>query len=88
MLVGSQLEAITLQDLRFLKMQKHIRIFVLSGISSITALAMILTYPDYMQVAGVSFTDLPYTEKLDAIGSSGFPLTHDNMSGTGQLLPS
>ncbi len=74
MLVTTDLKPVTPDNPGFVRMQKHIRMFVTGGIAIVTALALALSYADYVQVSGNVYGDAEMAEKLNVIGAGGVPL--------------
>lgn len=76
MLVTGDLKAISLDNPNFLRMQSHIRMFVIGGIVIVTTLALVLAMADYTQVSGSPYGNPTIAEKMNAIDETGLPLDH------------
>ena len=79
MLVTRDLKPIGLDNPNFVRMQKHIKMFVIGGIAIVSGLAMVLAISDYIQVSGSVYGDAAMVEKLNAIDESGLPLNHPDI---------
>lgn len=79
MIVTRDFAPITDDHAGFSMMQKHLRLFVVGGIFTVTAVMVILSLSDHAQVAGQFYGNEAAAEKLDRINEAGFPLETANI---------
>lgn len=79
MLVTADLAPVDESNPNFLRMQEHIRLFVLGGIIGVTTLMLALAYLDYAQVAGSFYGDAAEMEKFDRLDDEGYPLSQPDL---------
>ncbi len=79
MLVTADFTPVDAAHPNFLRMQNHIRLFVLGGITGVTALMLTLAYLDYAQVAGSFYGDAAEMEKFDRLDDQGYPLSQPDL---------
>lgn len=79
MLVTADFVAVDAAHPNFLRMQKHIRVFVLGGIAGVTTLMLALAYLDHAQVAGSFYGDAAEMAKFDRLDDAGYPLSQPDL---------
>ncbi len=79
MVVTEDLSPIGVNHLGFQSLQKHIRIFLIGGVVTVTTLMTLLAMSDHAQVAGQFYGSVGEVEKLNRIDSQGYPLETPNI---------
>ena len=79
MVVTKDLRPISIDHVGFQSLQKHIRIFLMGGVATVTTLMTLLAMSDHAQVAGQFYGAKGEVERLDRIDSVGYPLETPNI---------